>query len=115
VLRLADWVIDRHHILTRNRNTAYAFEGITHAYALAKSRGDAMRAAKYACVIDIGLERLMRWQVDGPLPFRYTLSILPADALAIGGVQNGAFDAALRIDVTQHQLHATQLARQYVY
>jgi hypothetical protein len=115
VLRLADWVIDRHHILTRNRNTAYAFEGLAHAYALAKSRGDATRAAKYACVIDIGLERLMRWQVDGPLPFRYTVAILRPDALATGGVQNGAFDPALRIDVAQHQLHAAQLARQYVY
>jgi hypothetical protein len=33
----------------------------------------------------------------------------------VGGIQNAAFEPALRIDVTQHQMHATQLARQYVY
>jgi len=115
VLRLADWVIDRHHILTRNRNTAYAFEGIAHAYALAKRRGETARAAKYACVIDVGLERLVRWQVGGPLSSLYTASISRPDELAAGGVQNEAFDPALRIDVTQHQLHATQLARDYLY
>ncbi|HYP87785.1 MAG TPA: hypothetical protein VEQ59_06520, partial [Polyangiaceae bacterium] len=54
VLELADWIIDTHHILSRTRNTGYAFEGITHAYALAKQRGDA-RQAKFGCAIDIGL------------------------------------------------------------
>ena len=66
-------------------------------------------------MIDLGLERLICWQVDGPLPSRYTASVARPDELAAGGVQNEAFDAALRIDVTQHQLHATQLAREYVY
>jgi len=71
--------------------------------------------AKYACVIDVGLERLVRWQVGGPLSSLYTASISRPDELAAGGVQNEAFDPALRIDVTQHQLHATQLARDYLY
>lgn len=112
VLRLADWVIDEHHILTRTRNTGYAFEGISHAYALAKQRNDA-RQAKYACVIDVGLERLLSWQVGGPSPNRYTASA--SDPKGIGGVQNGAFDSALRVDVTQHQMHATLLARKFLY
>ncbi len=112
VLRLADWVIDDHHILTRTRNTGYAFEGITHAYALAKQRGDA-RQAKYACVIDLGLERLISWQVGSPRPNRYTAA--PADGKAVGGVQNAAFQPGLRIDVTQHQMHATLLALRLVY
>ena len=115
VLDLADWVVDEHNILTRNRNTGYAFEGITEAYALAKQRGDSARQAKYACVIDIALERLISWQVGSPLPNRYTAQASPTDTKALGGVQNEAFDAALRIDVTQHQMHALQLARQYVY
>jgi hypothetical protein len=112
VLRLADWVIDEHHILTRTRNTGYAFEGISHAYALAKQRNDA-RQAKYACVIDIGLERLLSWQVGGPLPNRYTASA--ADPKGIGGIQNAAFEPGLRVDVTQHQMHATLLARKFLY
>lgn len=115
VLRLADWVIDVHQILTRTRNTGYAYEGIIHAYALAKQRHDSVREAKYGCVIDLGLEHIMTWQVGGPLTNRFTGSASPDDAQARGGVQNAAFEPALRVDVTQHQMHATQLARQYVY
>ncbi len=114
VLRLADWVIDEHHILSRLRNTGYAFEGIAHAFALAKQRGDS-RQAKYACVIDVGLERLLGWQVGGPLATRYTSTPDAGDSEAIGGIQNSLTDSALRIDVVQHQMHATLLARQYVY
>jgi UDP-N-acetylmuramoyl-tripeptide--D-alanyl-D-alanine ligase len=114
VLRLADWMIDVHNVLTRTRNTGYAYEGIIHAYALAKQRGDSVRQAKYGCVIDLGLEHIMSWQVGGPVSNRYTASS-PDDAKAVGGIQNAAFEPALRIDVTQHQMHATMLARQYVY
>jgi hypothetical protein len=114
VLRLADWMIDVHHVLTRTRNTGYAYEGIIHAYALAKQRGDGVRQAKYRCVIDLGLEHIMSWQVGGPVSNRYTATTAD-DIKAVGGVQNAAFEPALRIDVTQHQMHATLLARRYVY
>ena len=114
VLSLADWMIDVHHVLTRTRNTGYAFEGIVHAYALAKQRGDQVRQAKYRCVIDLGLEHIMSWQVGGPVSNRYTAAA-PNDVKAVGGIQNAAFEPALRIDVTQHQMHATLLARQHVY
>lgn len=114
VLQLADWIIDEHAILTRLRNTGYAYEGIIHAYALAKQRGDGFRQAKYGCVIDLGLEHIMSWQVGGPNPNRYTAAAT-GDPRAIGGIQNAAFEPALRIDVTQHQMHATLLARRYVY
>ncbi len=113
VLELADWMIDVHRVLTRYRNTGYAYEGIIHAYALAKQRGDSVRQAKYGCVIDLGLQHIMSWQVGGPLSNRCTADSAGADAL--GGVQNAAFEPALRVDVTQHQLHATRLARRYVY
>ncbi len=114
LLELADWIIDTHHILTRTRNTGYAFEGIVHAYALAKQRGDG-RQGKFACAIDIGLERLIGWQVGGPLPNRYTAGSGSSDPKALGGVQNAASQPGLRIDVVQHQMHATLLARKYVY
>jgi hypothetical protein len=115
VLKLADWVIDVHKILTRTRNTGYAYEGIIHAYALAKQRHDSARQAKYGCVIDLGLEHIMSWQVGGPITNRYTAMSNKVDEQALGGVQNAAYEPALRVDVTQHQMHATQLARQYVY
>jgi UDP-N-acetylmuramoyl-tripeptide--D-alanyl-D-alanine ligase len=114
LLELADWIIDTHHILTRTRNTGYAFEGITHAYVLAKQRGDA-RQGKFACAIDIGLERLISWQVGGPLATSYTGATGSTDPKARGGVQNAATEPGLRIDVVQHQMHATLLARKYVY
>lgn len=114
LLELADWIIDTHHILTRTRNTGYAFEGITHAYALAKQRGDA-RQGKFACAIDIGLERLIGWQVGSPLATGYTAASGASDPKALGGVQNAATEPGLRIDVVQHQMHATLLARKYVY
>ena len=114
VLRLADWMIDEHDTLWRLRNTAYAYEGIIHAYALAQQRNDHARVAKYGCVIDVGMNRLLAWQVGGPLASGFA-NRGRDDPLALGGVQNEARDAALRIDVTQHQAHATLLALRYVY
>jgi hypothetical protein len=115
LLSLADWMVDVHKVLIRMRNTGYAYEGIIPAYALAKQRGDSAHQAKFGCVIDLGLQHMMSWQVAGPFSNRYTGAASPGDNKAVGGVQNAAFEAALRIDVTQHQMHATQLARQYVY
>lgn len=114
VLRLADWMIDVHDTLWRLRNTAYAYEGIIHAYALAEQRHDSARVAKYGCVIDVGLNRLLSWQVGGPLGSEFAHRG-KGDPLALGGVQNEARSPALRIDVTQHQAHATLLALRYVY
>jgi UDP-N-acetylmuramoyl-tripeptide--D-alanyl-D-alanine ligase len=114
VLRLADWMIHEHDTLWRLRNTAYAYEGIIHAYALAQQRHDSAHVAKYGCVIDVGLNRLLTWQVGGPLALAFA-NRGKDDPRALGGVQNEARDAALRIDVTQHQAHATMLALRYVY
>jgi hypothetical protein len=113
VLRLADWMIDEHGTLWRLKNTGYAYEGIVVAYALALARHDEARAAKLRCVIDVGMSRLLRWQVGGPLasPFAQRGQ---SDPLARGGVMNDARDATLRIDVTQHQAHATLLTLQHV-
>lgn len=114
LLELADWMIDEHEVLWRTKNTGYAFEGIIHAYALAKQRNDAARIAKYGCVIDIGMRRLLSWQVGGPLASAIA-NRGQGDRLALGGVQNDARAAPLRIDVTQHQSHATLLALRHVY
>jgi UDP-N-acetylmuramoyl-tripeptide--D-alanyl-D-alanine ligase len=111
LLALADWMIDVHRTLERNRNTAYAYEGIVVAHALASARGDSARVRKLACTIERGLGRLMSWQVAGPT----ALAALrhSDDPRAIGGVQNHAREPSLRIDVTQHQAHALILARRH--
>jgi UDP-N-acetylmuramoyl-tripeptide--D-alanyl-D-alanine ligase len=115
VIDLADWMIDVHRTLWRTRNTAYAYEGLIHAYELARRRADAEHQAKFACVIDVGLEYLSQWQVGGPLANRYAGEVSPDHRLAIGGIQNRPRQPGLRIDVTQHQMHAILLARRYVY
>jgi hypothetical protein len=115
VLELAHWMVDVHQTLTRTRNTAYAYEGLIHAYELARRRNDTAAVHKLGCVIDIGLEHLISWQVGGPLATARTSGPGSQDRLARGGIQNSANEPGLRIDVTQHQMHATILARRYVY
>jgi hypothetical protein len=115
VLDLADWMIDVHKTLRRTRNTAYAYEGIIHAYELAVQRQENKRARKFACVIDTGLEKLISWQVGSPIANRFIRRYQTDDPIAIGGVQNHRIQTPLRIDVTQHQMHAIILARKYVY
>ncbi|RLB59799.1 MAG: hypothetical protein DRI90_14990, partial [Deltaproteobacteria bacterium] len=46
LIELADWMIDTHRTLHRRRNTAYAYEGIVPAYAVARARGDQAHAQK---------------------------------------------------------------------
>jgi len=115
VMELADWMIDVHRTLRRTRNTAYAYEGIIHAYELAVQRGETRCAKKFACVIDTGLEKLISWQVGSPLANRFIRKNPTDDPMAIGGIQNHRRQAPLRIDIAQHQMHAIILARRYVY
>ncbi|MCZ6676096.1 MAG: hypothetical protein O7E52_02475 [Candidatus Poribacteria bacterium] len=115
VIELADWMIDVHETLRRTRNTAYAYEGIIHAYQLAVQRSDALHSEKFAYVIATGLKKLTSWQVGSPLMNTFIRHHLADDPLAIGGVQNHRREAPLRIDVVQHQMHAVILARRYVY
>jgi len=117
LISLAWWMIHRHHILKRTRNTAYAFEGIIHAYLLAKKRNHVEAAEDLGFVIDRGLYKLTSWQVAGPLHFTNTFLVknYKHDRLAEGGVMNHSQEAPLRIDVAQHQMHSVMLAMKYVY
>lgn len=118
VIDLANWMIDVHRTLARTRNTAYAYEGIIHAYKLALDRGDAEHARKFAYVIETGLTKLTSWQVGGPMPNEFIRAKTPAMVdhdRSIGGIQNHASEAPLRIDVTQHQMAAVILALKYYY
>ncbi len=117
VIDLAHWMIDTHEVLDRRRNTAYAFEGIIHAWALARERGDVESQKKFADAIDKGLHRIMRMQVGGPFAGEneFLRAHPTTDPRALGGVMNGMGEPVLRIDVTQHQLHALILARRFLY
>ncbi len=113
LIELADWMIDTHRTLQRQRNTAYAYEGIVLAYAIARSRGDRAHVQKLGCTIEQGLGRLTSWQVGSPSANAYVAQASSGDPRALGGVQNHAAEPGLRIDVAQHQMHAVLLARRH--
>ena len=115
VIDLANWMIDVHKTLSKPRNTAYAYEGIIHAYQLAVERNDTEHIEKFARVIETGLKQLTSWQVGSPLMNSFIRRHPTGSPLAIGGVQNHRRESPLRIDLTQHQMHAVILARRYVY
>jgi UDP-N-acetylmuramoyl-tripeptide--D-alanyl-D-alanine ligase len=112
LMELAVWMIDEHRTLKRQRNTSYAYEGIVPAYAWAKAKGDP-RAAKFRCVIDQGLRKITSWQLGHSLANDFVAKASPDDQRAWGGIQNAKNEAPLRIDVTQHQMHAIILARRH--
>lgn len=114
LLQLSDWMIDVHKTLNRTKNTAYAYEGLIHAYVIATERKDA-RAEKLACVIEQGLEKLTSWQIGHSIGNDFVKTAKTDDLKALGGVQNSADESALRIDVAQHQMHAVNLALKYYY
>mmetsp|Transcript_19813 Transcript_19813/g.44159 ORF Transcript_19813/g.44159 Transcript_19813/m.44159 type:complete len:705 (+) Transcript_19813:295-2409(+) len=119
---LAMWMVDVHQTLKRGRNTGYAYEGITPAWAWAAhiikspdietDKDTVANARKLHCTIQTGMDKLISWQVG--------MGAEASDEIwngksGLGGVQNAADESGLRIDVTQHQMHATILARRYVY
>ncbi len=117
LISLAWWMVHKHHILKRARNTAYAFEGIIHAYNLAKKRNNFKAVEDLGFVIDRGLYKLTSWQVAGPLQAKNTFLVKhnKYDRIAAGGVMNHSRAAPLRIDVAQHQMHSVILALKYIY
>ncbi len=111
LVELAEWMIVEHRTLRRRKNTAYAYEGMVLAWEWAQRENDP-RANRIECVIEQGLPKLATWQIghSTALP---ALAEAARDPRAVGGVQNAADEAPLRIDVVQHQMHATMLARRY--
>jgi UDP-N-acetylmuramoyl-tripeptide--D-alanyl-D-alanine ligase len=117
VLALSWWMVHTHRTLERTRNTAYAYEGIIPALLVAKSRQDEAAINDLSNTIDIALHKLTAWQVSGPLQSQneFLMANQTNDPLAVGGIINDSSGLLLRIDVTQHQMHAVILALKYVY
>jgi UDP-N-acetylmuramoyl-tripeptide--D-alanyl-D-alanine ligase len=115
VMDSADWMIDVHKTLERRRNTAYAYEGIIHAYAIADKLAATERKKKYLDTINKGMFKLTSWQVGSSVANKYIRSVKHEDLKAIGGVQNHKKECTLRIDVAQHQMHAVLLALKCVF
>ena len=126
-LSLGWWMTHTHATLKKNRNHAYAVEGLISAYRIARWRGDVDAQIDLLYTLDRSLHKLGSWQINGPLAGNNKfLGANPTDdPLAHGGIMNArkksgrevSEDVAhqLRIDVTQHQMHATTLALEFVY
>mmetsp|Transcript_34619 Transcript_34619/g.101744 ORF Transcript_34619/g.101744 Transcript_34619/m.101744 type:complete len:671 (-) Transcript_34619:2775-4787(-) len=120
---LAVWMVDVHETLRKGKNTGYAYEGIVPAFSWSvhmmkvkkfgrTDQKNIETVRKLHCTINKGMSKLLSWQVG--------MGAEQADdkwdgISGLGGVQNSADESGLRIDVTQHQMHATILTRRYVY
>jgi UDP-N-acetylmuramoyl-tripeptide--D-alanyl-D-alanine ligase len=111
------WSTYVHQVLKDPTNTAADFEGLIFCWRAAKEANDVPAAQELAWTIDQGLGKLITWQVAGPLeqlnPF--LRSHPTRDPLAVGGVLGEPDNPHLRIDVTEHHLHALMLARQFLW
>lgn len=115
VIDLAYWMIDIHKTLEKPANTAYAHEGLVVAWELARLEGNKKAMDKIGQVIDLGLAKLISWQIGSPLENTYLKKNSTKDPLAMGGVMNSKNTPVLRIDVVQHQIHALILAVKFIY
>jgi hypothetical protein len=128
-LCLSFWMSHVHETLKRGRNHAYAIEGLISAYRIAKRRNDTKALVDLLYMIDRSLDKLTSWQIGGPLLHKNKfLQKNPTDdPVAQGGIMNspkaypnerrakGDTQHELRIDVTQHQMHAVTLALEHVF
>jgi len=116
-LTLAHWMIRTHRVLERTRNTSYAFEGLIPAYRIALQEGEDRAAEELLHVIDTGMYKLLTWQVGGPLAHEnpFLVGHPTRDDLAVGGFLSSEDSSRLRIDTTQHQVHAIIMALEHVY
>jgi UDP-N-acetylmuramoyl-tripeptide--D-alanyl-D-alanine ligase len=113
-LAMADWILDVHRVLGRRRNTGYAFEGLVSAYHLAHLDGSMATMVKLRTAIETGLSRLSTWQVGSSVQSAELQALSPRNPSALGGVLGAPQESLLRIDTTQHQMHALLLAERYL-
>ena len=114
---LAHWIVHTHTILERQLNTGYAFEGILSAQAIARDRNFREALGDLEYVIDEGLYKLTGWQVGGPLAHtnKFLKKHPTTKKIAVGGIMNAKNKAPLRIDTTQHQMHALMMAKELLF
>jgi len=126
-ISLGWWMTHTHATLSRRRNHAYAVEGLISAWRIANMRGDIAGQTDLLYTLDRSLHKLSTWQIGGPLSGKnkFLVSKGTEDPMAQGGVMNARKPSGapvkkdvshqLRIDVTQHQMHAVTMALEEVY
>ena len=124
---LGYWMTHTHSTLKRRRNHAYAIEGLIAGWTVANLRGDRAAETDLLYTLDRSLHKLGQWQHGGPLAHKnkWLVKNGKEDPMTLGGVMNAKKPSGvdvnkdvshqLRIDVTQHQMHATSMALEDVY
>lgn len=123
VLAMSWWMIHVHETLKKGLNTGYVYEGLTHAYQIAKARDEKQIIDDLEYTMDKAFYKITSWQIGGPLMDKNNYLIKQMDKandpIAIGGIMNhkGGLPPhhQLRIDVTQHQMHSVVLLLRHVY
>eukprot|EP00747_Dinoflagellata_sp_TGD_P161956 gnl/TRDRNA2_/TRDRNA2_179025_c0_seq1.p1 gnl/TRDRNA2_/TRDRNA2_179025_c0~~gnl/TRDRNA2_/TRDRNA2_179025_c0_seq1.p1 ORF type:complete len:450 (-),score=99.22 gnl/TRDRNA2_/TRDRNA2_179025_c0_seq1:375-1724(-) len=110
ILRYADWVRKR-QASHGKANMGYAFEGLVPAYVVAVRTGDKKRAGALSCTLKRGLTNLYSMQVGHPRAKGLAKKAPSSDQSALGGCQGSVKSPLLRIDTTQHQMHAMLFAK----
>lgn len=109
-MRYSAWMADK--VAGVDANTGYALEGLIPAFVTAVQVGNQHLVKKLACTIRDGIENLHSMQVGhtkaNGLVERDTEK--GKDKRALGGAQGDHSSPVLRIDTTQHQLHALLMA-----
>lgn len=120
-LRFGSWLASKGPSKNVNVNTGYAFEGLIPAFVTAVRQGDHKLENKFACAIRQGMANLHSLQVGHTKAFglaepqaKNVDPKLREDSRAQGGAQGSRNSDALRIDTTQHQLHALLMANRLV-
>ena len=126
-ISLGYWMVHTHATLKRRRNHAYAIEGLIAGWRVANMRGDVQAQTDLLYTLDRSLYKLSGWQIGGPLAKTnsYLVKNGTDDPMAQGGVMNARKPSKapvkkdvshqLRIDVTQHQMHAVTMSLDHVY
>ena len=110
------WTVHKRGLLDKRWNAGFAYEGLIPALRIAAARGDRTAEETLRRFSLTGMRHLLTYQVGGPLAKENAfLRLRPTrDPLALGGCMNSLDSPALRVDVTQHQLHAMIMARRWL-
>ena len=118
-LALTWWQIYDNRVEYREGNTGYAVEGLVAAWRIAKQYGHDDYAKTIRNTIVNIMAKLLTWQVGTDAgthnPFLKYWSEKGCSKRAFGGVLAAQNSGFIRIDNVQHQLHATLLARKYLW
>lgn len=114
-IAMARWMIDVHGVLKRTRNTGYAFEGLAVAWELARLTEDRKNQQHIAAAIDLGMSKLMTWQIGSPASGSAVPRTFLKSAKVRGGILSEPEDRRLRVDTVQHQMHAALLIRSLLF